>query len=1636
MAVPAQPVPAQPVPAQPVPAQPVLSQTDVAGPAWPQALVAAAADTTDAIDSSAYAGLATSYYLGVFEGELEDRSPTDLVGAVVSHWALARKRSRGEIAVRCFNPTVEVDGWSIANTVIDVVTDDMAFIVDSVTMAVRAAGLTSRIVAHPILHVTRSFDGQMASVDAWTEGLDAHAPGSIPESLVHIEVEQIADPAARALLGASIEAVLGDVAAVDRDQPAMSDRALELAMGCSVELDADGTADADAAETAAYLRWLSDDRFVFLGYRKNEYDEGAGQQTRVIGSGLGIQAASDSAPRDLGNLAPAFRHELTRTDRRLILTTANRRSRVLRDVPMDYVGVKEFGADGKLIAEHRFLGIYSSAFQRESATQIPVIRRKVESVLAASGYPSTSHGFRQIRALLEEYPRRELAQIEVSDLGPIVRRMVALGERRTVALYYRRDPFGRYYSCFVNVPRDRYNTEVRERLLAVLLDGLRGVECEWVVQIGSDALARLQVFVQLDANRTGAEKTPDFAEIERQLNIASRSWSDGLRVALINELGPVIGSDTFVAWRPGISASYEAVTDTDTAIADLRTLTSLGDGELSLDLQSTGDEWRCRLHHRGGQIELSTIVPILQDLGSIVTEQRPFALYSRFAGSCWIHDLGLRLTGVAPPHTSDPNRSERFEEAFIAAFTGRCESDRLASLVMRAGLTWREVALLRAYRRYQRQIGTTFTDRYVHEVLERHPIAAAGLVELFHAGLAPGTHSSRERADHVAAVTDRLDVYLDLVVSLDEDRILRSFLGLVAGTVRTNFHEDDSVGSERALSLKLDPSEIEGLPNPKPAREIWVYSPRVEGVHLRTAAVARGGIRWSERRDDFRTEVLGLMKAQAVKNAVIVPSGAKGGFVSSRLAGGADVNVPEEVEACYRLFINGLLDVVDDVSDGKVVSRPGQVRCDGDDSYLVVAADKGTARLSDVANEIATSRGFWLGDAFASGGSNGYDHKGMGITAKGAWVSGRRHFEEMGASLDDDPISAVGIGDMSGDVFGNGMLLSRHLRVIAAFDHRHIFIDPTPEPAATYAERQRLFALGASSWDDFDRSALSVGGAIHERKSKSIALSAEAQLALGVEQEVFTPEQLISAILLAPVDLIWNGGIGTYIKASHETHAECGDRANDLVRVDAADLRSRAVIEGGNLGLTQAARIEYAMNGGRINTDAVDNSAGVDCSDHEVNIKILLAGLVAEGVIDAAARDSLLVDMTDDVSEAVLEHNHGQALALSLARRSAGDMIEVHRRQIAWLGELAGLDRAIEELPDQGDLDDRRRLGLSLTQPELAVVMAYTKNLLVSEVVATDVPEEFSLDGDLTAYFPQPLLDRFPQAVAAHPLRREILAVRLVNRLVNRAGLSIWMRVADETSAPLAEVVRATAAAWKMFHLDEYWDRVVALNGVSIDTRAELLAEVKRLGERASRWLLQNRNLPITIDEVVSEFEPVIFQVTNMLPGLLSGLDETDRAAEISRMTAEHVNNELAGTIAGMGLMVSSMDIGEIANSTGHPIAEVAAIYFRIDDELDLAWVRNHIIELSRSTRWDSLARTALRDDFYRAQRDLAEQVLLSADGSDSDCDALISWSTNNAAALGRYQRFIADISAADESDFAHVSVVVRELRNLVRLTV
>ncbi len=1573
------------------------------------------------------------YYRQIDPEDLLLRSADDLAGAALSNWELGRVRVPGTPRVRVFSPSAAEHGWAVRHTVIEVINDDMPFLVDSATMEANRQGLTLHMRVHPVYAVERDAAGTL--VGLWPR---SEKPLAARESWMHIEVDRLVDDESRARLAAGIERVLADVRAVTADWKKMLARLIDVVS--ELDRQVPEAAQGELAESRAFVEWLAAGNFLLLGYRRHDLvvEDGEDALRLVTGSGLGVLRESGEEKISgsfaaLPKQARAMAHSPTPL---VILTKANARATVHRPGYVDYIGIKRFSPDGKVNGEHRFLGLLTSTAYSARVIDIPLLRGKVAAVITRAGLAPDSHLGKALVQILESYPRDELFQIGDDDLYDTAIGILRLGERQRLRLFIRRDPFERFVTCLIYVPRENYGTDLRLKFQDILMNAFAGTSNEFDVLLTDDILARILFTVRTTPGQVPAV---DRRELEEALAAAARRWEDDMAAALIDSEGEAVGTQLFKRWQRAFPSAYRERTAPRAAVADIRKLEALADGRTDVKLYrplgAPAGSLGFKIYRAGGPVELSDSLPMLERMGVRVLTEHPAKLQPADGGPVWVHDFELLAlsTDAVEVDTVRP----LFEEAFLRVADGHIENDEFNRLVLRAGLAADEVLVLRAYAKYLRQIGFALTPAFIEGTFNAHPRMARLLAQLFRRRFEPAAdRTEAEREIDCNAVAREIVQALEDVENLNEDRVLRQYLALIQATTRTNFWRTSDKGERRGfLSFKFDPSKVPGLPEPKPMFEIFVYSSRFEGVHLRGGRVARGGLRWSDRHEDFRTEVLGLVKAQMVKNTVIVPVGSKGGFVLKKAPPATDREAYlKEGVACYQDYLRGLLDLTDNLVTGRVVPPPQTVRHDADDPYLVVAADKGTASFSDYANAISAEYGHWLGDAFASGGSAGYDHKGMGITARGAWESVKRHFREMGVDTQTTEFTCVGIGDMSGDVFGNGMLLSKHIRLLAAFDHRHIFIDPNPDAASSWDERKRLFELPRSSWADCDAALISEGGGVWPRSAKSVPISPQAAARLGIEAESMPPNELINAILKAPVDLLYNGGIGTYVKSLTETNADVGDRANDAIRVNGRQLRCKVVAEGGNLGCTQLGRIEYALQGcggigGRIFTDAIDNSAGVDTSDHEVNIKILLGLVIAEGELTEKQRNKILAEMTDEVATLVLRDNYYQTQALSLSKRLARPLLEQQARFMRFLEKAGRLNRALEFLPDDATIDERREQAIGLTAPESAVLLAYSKLWLFDELLASDLPEDPFVADALHRYFPTQLRERYASYMDRHPLRREIVATYVLNSMVNRVGATFVHRLSENTGAPPAQVVRAYLLARESFANGEARAAIEALDcKVPDELQAEMLIELARLTERATIWFLRSRRLTDPMADTIARLRPAAARLLAFIaaePG-----KPRQRHQQHERWLDAGVPAELAARVASAEAQFAALDVAEIAEQAQRNLDEVAGAYFALGDALGLDRLRAQIVQLHADGYWQARAKAALGDDLADLQREFAAQAVRLHGGVDAKA-AVAAWEKANAHALARARRLIDELAQVRSMDLATASVALRELRNL-----
>lgn len=1617
----------------------------------------------------------SAFYKRMSSDELPQHDAQGWAALAIDFLDFARDRKPGKALVRLFNPTAKNEGWESGHTVVQIANDDMPFLVDSVTMSLAEQGIGVHVLGHPVVTFTRDKSGRILSVG---EGQ--------AESLMHLEIDR--QPAeAMPKIQKALEAVLDDVRSSVRDWPQMKAKMIAIADELGERKLPVG--EEGKREAQEFLRWAADNHFTFLGYREYEVVPKGSEQvlSAIKASGLGLLRGKDvGKPRLLTSLAAHYMPQSGAVDA-LILTKTNSRATVHRPGYMDYIGVLSFDAKGKPVREERFLGLYTSSAYNRRPWDIPLVRQRHNYVMQQSGLGPDSHSGKALRHILESLPRDELFQASEEELLRTATGILGLQERVRSKLFLRRDRYGRYFSVLAYVPRDRFNTDVRLRIEAMLKRELHGEHVDSSVTLtGESPLAQLHLIVR---PQSGEAIEIDSSLIENELAKIVRNWQDDLREKLIARHGEQRGLNLTNTYGRALPAGYIEEVSADVAADDVEHLAALkGSDDLRLSLYRThrGEGGlRFKFYRQNDDIPLSDALPMMENMGLRVISEHPYRLVVN-GTPLFVQDFEVE---TADPNLDVSSLDANFEEAFAQIWRGNAENDGFNRLILTANLSWRQVSMLRGYCKYLLQVGVPFSQSYVEETLNRYPLLSRLLVELFEAKFDPST--GKESKAEIKAGVERFRAQLqalahgdeavlaalepvlearagkreaqveitraalkglfDRVASLDEDRILRSFIGVIDATLRTSYYIQYAPGESGSglradggpadyISFKFDSSKVPDLPKPRPYREIFVYGPRVEGVHLRFGPVARGGLRWSDRREDFRTEVLGLVKAQMVKNTVIVPVGSKGGFFAKQLPDPAvdrDAWFNEGV-ACYKRFINGLLDITDNLVDGKVVPPAGVVRHDNDDPYLVVAADKGTATFSDIANGIARAHGFWLDDAFASGGSVGYDHKGMGITARGAWESVKRHFRAMGRDSQKQDFTVVGIGDMSGDVFGNGMLLSKHIRLLAAFDHRHIFLDPNPDTAAAFKERQRMFKLPRSSWDDYDKTLISKGGGVFPRSAKSIPLSPEVKAVLGIDPSVsaLSPVELLSAILKAPVDLLWNGGIGTYVKASSESNADVGDRANNALRVNGRDLRCKVVGEGGNLGMTQLGRIEAAQHGVLLNTDFIDNSAGVDTSDHEVNIKILLNGEVQKKKLTLPERNKLLAAMTDEVAQLVLNDNYRQNQALSLMERMSVHRLGSKQHFIRTLEQQGLLDRQIEFLPSDAEIAERKARGQGLTRPELAVLLSYSKIVLFQQLLESDVPEDPYLSKELVRYFPQPLQAKYAKSMEGHRLKREIIATAVTNSMVNRMGATFTLRMTEDTGRTPAEVAEAYTIAREAVDARGLWSQIDALDGkVSESVQVDALQVIWHLLRSMSRWLLSRPGKMPEITAAMARYGDGLNAVRGALPDVLSGVRREAYATRVADWKAKGLPPQLAAQLAALPLLEFGCDIVEIALTRKLSPVEVSKAYFGLGAALSLPWLYEQVEQLPVDGRWQALARSALRDELASQARSLVSQIL--ADGGKKPVEQKVdAWLKRDDSSLRFTLAMFADLHNQKALDYPTLSVAVRRLAQVASAAV
>jgi glutamate dehydrogenase len=1600
------------------------------------------ADLTQRIDARAEESdreslhnLARAFYSRFPSEDMRGRSVENLYGCLYGLLRFMSTRPDEGPRVRIFNPEIQSHGWESKYTTLVVLCRGIPFTTASLRGELNRRNLRIYTIASSNLAVERDEEGNLVRV-LGGDGDHATEPG---EALLFFEIGRHTRPEELEELRGTITEILDEVSVVVDDFPAVCERlhqaAADVAGSECVERDF-------RDEAVAFLHWLERDHMTFLGY---EYlavtRKGSKIKVKVDeDASLGLLRNRDT--RGSQDLQSDLEHlnveELCR--KQLSFSKSRERSRVHRLTYPDYVEIRTFDETGEVVGQHRFIGLYTASVYSMNPRLIPILRRKVQEIMELSNLNWAAHESRELVRVLEGFPRDELFQSSIRELYDTAHAVNRIQERRQTRLFVRKDVHGKFVNCLVYIPRDRYTTEQREKIERILTAAFRVEESEFTTHFSESILVRCHFVLRVDPARP-LEYNP--AEIEGQILQATAAWEDRLRERLIEEFGEEHGEQYVRDLATGFPPGYRDDFDPRVAVLDIKKILRLMSGdELAMSLyrlvEEDSDMLRLRFYHRGESLPLSDVLPILENLGLRVVTERPYAIRARGGEQYWVQEFSLIY---CLSHDIDVEEvKDEFEDAFSRIWFGEAESDSFNRLLIGTRLSWREIALLRAYAKYLRQVNFPYSTEYIAETMANHLHITGGIVELFLTRFSPVFDGDEAwRSEHELATEQKILASLEEVENLGEDRIIRQFIKLIKATLRTNFFQQ---GEDRSLkpyfSFKLNPAAIPDVPRPVPMFEIFVYSPRMEGVHLRGGKVARGGLRWSDRLEDFRTEVLGLVKAQQVKNAVIVPVGAKGGFVCKQLRPDMSRDeVQAEGVACYQTFIRGLLDITDNRSEIGIVRPPHVVAKDAEDPYLVVAADKGTATFSDIANAISAEYQFWLGDAFASGGSAGYDHKKMGITARGAWVSVQRHFREMGIDVQNQDFTVVGVGDMAGDVFGNGMLLSRRIRLVAAFNHLHIFVDPEPDAGTSFVERERLFNLPRSGWDDYDKELISEGGGVFSRAAKSIEISPQMQRCFDIEAEQLTPNELISHLLKAPVDLLWNGGIGTYAKSSSESHHDVGDKANDGVRVNARELRCKVIGEGGNLGITQLARVEFGLAGGRSNTDFIDNAGGVDCSDHEVNIKILLNAVVARGDLTEKHRNVLLEEMTEEVADLVLDNNYHQAQAISLTEFQAVERSGEYRRFIRNMESRGRLDRALEFIPTDEELAERRAQGKALTRPELSVLVSYTKGILKEELIDADLGDDPYLASVVKRAFPERLVREYPEDVAEHRLYREIMATQIANDIVNRMGLNFVLRQHRATGALVGDVARAYVAVLELFRLREIWAEIEALDHrVPSGVQLEMMLHLIRLVKRATRWVLRNRRHNLTPAALIAEFDPGMDQLFDVPSDVFRGRVADQFQGLYDRYVEAGVPAELAEAVARTTQAYTALGIIQVGSDIDVPLLEVARFYFLVGERLELDWFITQILTTRVESEWQALARDTYLEDLEWQHRTLTMGALRHRTEDGNLLAAIEAWEKQEGRLLDRWQEMLAELHATEAPDFSMFAVANRELLDLAQSSI
>ncbi len=1595
--------------------------------------------------SSSLDSFITLFYTGCDIKYLETTSHDILFDVAYSAFEFMQERHNKEPRkIRVFNPENETSGWKSDRTIIEVNSADMPFILDSIINYVYQDERVLHEVIHPILYVERDGKGKISSITKQPDAAKA-------ESLIHIQIGHISDTKEHDQITKDLHDILESVElAVNDWRPVVTkanesiERLAKVSKGANKD---------EIDESVAFIKWAVDNNFIFLGYRDFDFKK---DKTVSINknSQLGVfKSAINKSHDEKIEGIPLNSDLVLKSAKPVEITKSSRRSVVHRAVPMDYIGVKRYDDKGNIIGEERFIGLFTSKVYYQSAHDIPIIRKKIDNVIARSGFTPKSHNGKALVAVLEGHPRDELLQSTEEELFEIGMGIVTLSEKPATRIFIRKDRFLRFYSCILFIPRDFFTTQLREKIQHILEDELKGKVMDYYTQVTDSPLARVNVLVRAvpegqasdylhQSNQLKDLPQIDLDKLQQKIEEKTNSWIDGLNKKLLERFGEIDGEQVFRNYAKSFPEGYKDAYHPGGASIDIQKIEHVyktNDIALSLyfDLyhleRDATDQFQLKLFSLSERITLSDILPIIENMGFHAVDEITFKVKPKHQDKhVWIHHFKLQLdkenvSGITREFTIKDIK-DIFEETLLLVWRKQIESDSFNQLVSLAALSWRNINILRAYTKYILQLNFPYSKQFIANVACKYPNISTALVNYFYAKFDPAVNES-ERKGRIGALETEIKQGLQNVSSVAEDKVITQIFETMRATLRTNFFQKDAAGNfKKYTSFKLCSADVPNMPKPKPYAEIFVFSYDVEAIHIRFGKVARGGLRWSDRQEDFRTEVLGLVKAQQVKNTVIVPVGSKGGFVVKHPKPVKEEYQKQGIE-CYSTFLSGLLDITDNIVAGKIVAPKDVVRHDADDPYLVVAADKGTATFSDTANAISRKYGFWLDDAFASGGSVGYDHKKMGITAKGAWVCVMRHFREMGRDCMKEDFTCIGIGGMAGDVFGNGLLLSRHYKLVGAFNHVNIFIDPNPNPETSYKERERLFTKGDSSWADYDLKTISKGGGVFMRNAKSLKLSKEIKEAFNITEDEISPDNLIKKLLTSPVDLIWNGGIGTYVKAASETNEQVGDKANDSLRVNGSEVKAKVIGEGGNLGFTQKGRIEYALSGGRLNTDAIDNSAGVDCSDHEVNIKIAMRAAMDKKKITVEERNVILEKMTDEVGELVLRDNELQSQAITVMQNQKNKIIEDNIRLMQFLEKEGRLDRAIEFLPSNETLYQRAANKQGITRPELAILLAYAKLYVFDDLISSNLPDDEYLVTDLNLYFPSAMRERFKDEIEGHQLRREIITTFVTNSIVNRAGTTFYNKMKEETGMKGCDVARAYTVVRDSFGLRKIWEEVeTAQDKISLEMMIELYSEIDLLIERACKWFLRNCPQPLETGKLVEEYRPAIADILGNLDSIINASAKEARDARMNSFVERNVPKPLALKIASLEALASATDIVLVSQKTKLPASLVGQVYFEIGDKFKIGWLRGEARKLLGDSHWDNLALKTLIGIFYDKQMLLAEDVLRT--GCDvNSCELTIDkWFNDKKKSIVRYNNFLQDLKTQEKISHAILTVAVERV--------